>query len=226
MWKPRTIAIDGPVAVGKNAVGSLLAERLRYRFLDTGAMYRALTWKAICLGMDLEDEPALGELAVATEIDLVAPGGNSSHGSVLVDGEDVSSEIRREEVERGVSPVSMVAQVREELVAKQRRMARGDGVVMVGRDIGTVVLPDADLKIYLVASPEVRADRRHRELVEQGKQVAYEQVLSDLERRDRLDSQRPVSPLKPAADARMVDTDGLDIEQVLARIFVIIDEGQ
>jgi len=226
MWKPRTIAIDGPVAVGKNAVGSLLAERLKYRFLDTGAMYRALTWKAIGLGLDLEDEEALGELAVETEIDLVAPEGNSSHGSVLVDGQDVSSEIRREEVERGVSPVSKVARVREELVAKQRGMAGGDGVVMVGRDIGTAVLPDADLKIYLVASPEVRARRRYLELVGQRKHIAYEQVLSDLERRDQIDSERPVSPLRPAADARIVDTDGLDIEQVLGRIVALIDEGQ
>jgi cytidylate kinase len=226
MFKPRTIAIDGPVAVGKNAVGSLLAERLGYCFLDTGAMYRALTWKAIGLGIDLGDEEALGRLAEETDIDLVAPGDSNCHGSVLVDGQDVSSEIRREDVERGVSPVSMVAKVRQELVAKQRRMALGNRVVMVGRDIGTVVLPDADLKVYLVASPEVRARRRHLELTGQGKQVAYEQVLSDLERRDRLDSERTVSPLKPAADAHLVDTDGLDIEQVLDRMAALIDERQ
>lgn len=215
MPKPATIAIDGPGAVGKSAIGSLLAQRLGYRFLDTGAMYRALTWLALKLGIDLEDEKALEELALGASIELAAE-------AVMVAGRDVTGDIRGEEVERGVSLVAKVAGVRRALVAQQRQMAQGGQVVVAGRDIGTVVLPHAELKLYLAASAEERAHRRHLELVQRGEEANYEQVLAELKRRDKIDSERALAPLQPAPDAKIIDTDGLNIEQVLAEIMGII----
>jgi len=215
MPNPATIAIDGPVAVGKSAIGSLLAQRLGYRFLDTGAMYRALTWLALELGIDLEDEKALEELALGANIELAAE-------AVMVAGRDVTGDIRGEEVERGVSLVAKVAGVRRALVAKQQQLAQGGQVVMAGRDIGTVVLPHAELKLYLAASPEERARRRHLESVQRGEKAHYEQVLAELKRRDKIDSERALAPLQPAPDAKIIDTDGLNIEQVLAEIMDII----
>ncbi len=215
MPNPATIAIDGPVAVGKSAIGSLLAQRLGYRFLDTGAMYRALTWLALELGIDLEDEKALEELALGASMELAAE-------TVMVAGRDVTDDIRGEEVERGVSLVAKVAGVRRALVAKQQQLAQGGQVVMAGRDIGTVVLPRAELKLYLAASPEERARRRHLELVQRGEKANYEQVLAELKRRDKIDSERALAPLQPAPDAKVIDTDGLNIEQVLAEIMGII----
>lgn len=215
MPKPATIAIDGPGAVGKSAIGSLLAQRLGYRFLDTGAMYRALTWLALELGIDLEDEKALEELALGASIELAAE-------AVMVAGRDVTGDIRGEEVERGVSLVAKVAGVRRALVAQQRQMAQGGRVVVAGRDIGTVVLPHAELKLYLAASAEERAHRRYLELVQRGEEANYEQVLAELKRRDKIDSERALAPLQPAPDAKIIDTDGLNIEQVLAEIMGII----
>jgi cytidylate kinase len=215
MPNPATIAIDGPGAVGKSAIGSLLAQRLGYRFLDTGAMYRALTWLALELGIDLEDEKALEELALGANIELAAE-------AVMVADRDVTGDIRGEEVERGVSLVAKVAGVRRALVAKQRQMTQGGQVVVAGRDIGTVVLPHAELKLYLAASAEERAHRRYLELVQRGEEAHYEQVLAELKRRDKIDSERALAPLQPAPDAKIIDTDGLNIEQVLAEIMGII----
>jgi cytidylate kinase len=215
MPNPATIAIDGPGAVGKSAIGSLLAQRLGYRFLDTGAMYRALTWLALELGIDLEDEKALEELALGANIELASE-------AVMVAGRDVTGDIRGEEVERGVSLAAKVAGVRRALVAKQQQLAQGGQVVMAGRDIGTVVLPHAELKLYFAASPEERARRRYLELVQRGEEANYEQVLAELKRRDKIDSERALAPLQPAPDAKIIDTDGLNIEQVLAEIMGII----
>lgn len=215
MAKPSVIAIDGPGAVGKSVIGNLLAQTLGYRFLDTGAMYRALTLLALERGVDLGDEKALEELAVASDIELASL-------TVLVAGRDVTLDIRHEEVEKGVSLVAKAGGVRRTLVAKQRQMAQGGRVVMAGRDIGTVVLPQAELKLYLAASPEERARRRYLELVQRGEEANYDQVLAELERRDKIDSERELAPLQPAPDARIIDTDGLDIERVLAEIMAII----
>ena len=222
MFKPKTVAIDGPGAVGKNAVGSMLAKRFGYRFVDTGAMYRALTWQAIQLGIDLADEEALARLATEVDINLV-PTENSGYPLISINGHDVSHDIRQDSVEKGVSLVAKVAGVRQVLVDKQRELASNNQVVMVGRDIGTVVLPDADLKIYLSASLEERAHRRYQELVQCGKQADYDSVRADLEMRDRIDSERTLSPLQPALDAKIINTDNIDEEHVLAQILSIIE---
>jgi len=220
MSRPSTIAIDGPVAVGKSSISRMLAQRLGYRYVDTGMMYRALTWKAMGHSVDLEDEEHLTALARNTRIELVAP------DRVFVDGTDVSSAIRHPDVERAVSLVAKVAGVREVLVRQQQALGHGGGVVMAGRDIGTVVLPDAELKVYLCASVEERARRRYHELVGRGEGIDYQDVLADLRRRDTIDSERAVSPLQPANDARLVDTDELSLEQVLSEILRLMDEGQ
>jgi cytidylate kinase len=213
MPKPSLIAVDGPGAVGKSTIGRLLAHRLGYRFVDTGAMYRALTWKAIRLDIDLEDEEALSRLARKTRIEF-APAGDS----VLVDGQDITPDIQDSEVEAGVSLVAKVAGVRTVLVEEQQRMAEEGKIVMVGRDIGTTVLPHAELKVYLIASFEERARRRYLELAGRGEEADYQAILADLIRRDEIDSERAISPLQPAPDARILDTDGLDAEQVLSEI--------
>jgi cytidylate kinase len=211
-----TIAIDGPAASGKSTIGGLLAERLGYLYLDTGAMYRAVTWVALERGLDIGDEEALSALTRSLEIEITRSGVNDGRQyTVLADGEDVTWEIRRPDVDRYVSPVSACAGVRRALTEQQRRIGQRGRVVMVGRDIGTVVIPDAGLKIYLDASPEVRARRRFLELVERGEEADYEQILSAMRRRDRIDSQREVAPLKAAQDAIVVDTDNLSIDEVL-----------
>lgn len=193
-------------------MGRLLAQRLGYRFVDTGMMYRGVTWKALQCGVDLEDRGELGRLARNATIEFAPV------DRVLVDGRDVTAALSEPDVEEGVSLVSRVACVREALVERQREMARDGQVVMAGRDIGTVVLPHADVKVYLDASLEERARRRHLELVERGEMVDYQAVLSGLRRRDEIDSGREVSPLRAAQDATLVDTDGLGVEQVLSRI--------
>lgn len=214
----RTIAIDGPVAVGKTSVGRLLAQRLGYLFVDTGAMYRALTWKALQNGINPNDETALASLAFQTSIQLLPADTNKCGYRVLVDGKDVTDEVRTAAVESSVSLVSSVPAVRRTLVAKQRQLARESRVIMVGRDIATVVLPDADLKVFLTASPQERAQRRYRELKDAGKQPDFESVLRELKARDNIDSTRSDSPLKPDAKSQMVETDGLSLEEVVDRI--------
>ncbi len=215
------IAIDGPGAVGKTTIGRLLAQRLGFLFIDTGVMYRALTWVAIERGLDVSDEESLVSLARGLRIDIVrAPGaGVENPERVVADGRDVSDEIKRPEVDRQVSIVSRYRGVREAMVAQQRVLATGAGVVMVGRDIGTVVLPYATLKIYLTASLDERARRRYRELRELGTSVEQTSILSDLMRRDKIDSERKESPLRPAPNSRLIDTTHLTPEEVVDRVF-------
>ena len=220
MPRSSIIAIDGPVASGKTSVGKLLSGELQYRFLDTGIMYRAITWLALDRRIDVTDEDALGHLAWETVIRIK----EHTDGVVLINGREVSEELRDPDVERAVSLVSLVPEVRSAMVAQQREIAREGRIVVVGRDIGTVVLPDADLKLYLLASVSERARRRHAELVHQGRSVDYDQVLSDLEARDKLDTGRDHSPLRPAPDAVMLETDGMNLEQVTGMVLHLLGE--
>ena len=224
MLKPSIIAIDGPVAAGKTTIGVLLADSLGYSFVDTGAMYRALTWKALKLNVPLENEEELSRLASSTEINFApAIGDSGCQHSVLVDGEDVTTEIHTIEVEAAVSLVAKVSGVRRLLVEQQQQLARNGKMVMVGRDIGTTVLPHAELKIYLEASVEERAKRRHLELPGRGEAADYHAILSDLMRRDEIDSTRSDSPLEAASDAKVVNTDDLGPDQVLSKILSLMD---
>ena len=217
------IAIDGPVASGKTVVGRLIAQRLGFRFLDTGIMYRAVTLVALNRGVEPGDDEALTGLAESLEMRLV-PG--EAGDRLVVDGEDVTDFLREPEVDRGVSQVSAVSGVRSALVEQQRAIAGEGSIVMLGRDIGTVVLPKADVKVFLTASVEVRARRRYRELQENGSDISYEQVASDLERRDRIDRERAASPLRPADDATQIDTDSLGVEEIAKRILAAVEGSQ
>jgi cytidylate kinase len=208
------IAIDGPAAAGKTVVGRELARTLGFGYLDTGIMYRAITWLALNNGIPVEDEVSLGELARANPIGLVGDDGNQ----VLVAGHTLGPELRELSIDGNVSVVSKATPVRRELVAQQRQTAAKGKIVMIGRDIGTVVLPDADLKVYLTASAKNRAQRRWQEMRERGQAVDLMTVLSETLARDRTDSSREDSPLRPAQDAWGLNTDGLDIEQVVQKI--------
>jgi cytidylate kinase len=211
------IAIDGPAGAGKSTVARLVARRLGYLYIDTGAMYRALTLKAQEAGVDLEDPVALGELAGRTEVCLAGEGPDGQ-ARVFLDGREVSTAIRSPEVSRGVSLVARVPEVRTALVAMQRRLAEAGGVVMDGRDIGTVVLPQAEHKFFLTASLTERARRRSADLMAQGYAGDVTQVAEEVARRDRLDSERQVSPLRQAEDAEPIDTTALTADQVVERI--------
>ncbi len=223
--RPTTIAIDGPAASGKSTIGELLARRLGYLYFDTGVMYRAVTWAALKRGIPIEDEAAITALAERLRIGVVPPTvSDGRQYTVLADGEDVTWAIRTPEVDANVSPVAAYPGVREALVRQQRQIAQQGPVVMVGRDIGTVVLPDADLKVYLDAGVEERARRRWREVRERGEAAEYEPILAAMRRRDEIDSHRAASPLRPAADAVVVDTTDMTIAEVLATVKRICDE--
>jgi cytidylate kinase len=214
-----TITIDGPAASGKSTIGEALAQRLGYLYLDTGAMYRAVTWVALQRGIPLEDEQAITAMANQLQIDVTPPTENDGRQyTVLADGEDVTWSIRLPEVDANVSLVSTYRGVRVAMVQHQRRIAAQSNIVVVGRDIGSVVLPDADLKIYLDASVEERARRRWRELVERGKEADYDEVLAMMRRRDQIDSNREISPLLIPEGARVLDTTDMDVGQVLESI--------
>lgn len=214
-----SIAIDGPAASGKSAVSVALARRLGYRFFDTGAMYRAVTWLALHRGVDVRDADALTELAGRASIVVrETPGDAVEPTGVMVDDEDATPHLRDPDVEANVSLVSQVPSVRAALVRIQRELAAAGGVVMAGRDIGSVVLPDAGLKIYLDASREVRARRRAAQMHASGVEPGFEALLADLARRDGIDSSRQASPLTAAADAVIINTDALTVEEVVRRI--------
>lgn len=218
MGLPTTIAIDGPAASGKSTLGSLLAKALGYLYFDTGVMYRAVTLAAIRAGLDMFDEAAIGALAENVRIDVGPPSVDDGRDyDVLLDGEDVTWEIRADAVNDHVSDVSVYAAVRKAMTDQQRRIGKENRVVMVGRDIGTVVMPDADLKIFLDASVEVRAQRRHQEMLDRGEPAEYDAVLRSLMNRDLIDSNRAIAPLKPAEDAVVIQADCLGIQEVLEK---------
>ena len=198
-----------------------IARKLDYLYFDTGAMYRAVTWMAMEAGVDLENADSLTRLASERAMEVVFD--NEGHATIHVDQRDVTPFLRSQEVEKAVSQVARAPGVRELLVAQQRRVAREGRLVMVGRDIGTVVLSEAPVKVFLTASVEERARRRYEELRLLGKAVEYPRVLEDMERRDRLDSERKVAPLQPAQDASLVMTDGISVEEVVERILALLE---
>ena len=212
------VAIDGPVASGKTTVGACVATRLHYAFLDTGIMYRAATWQAIQSGISAAEVTDLTLMAESMHISLQQLNGSDR---LLVDGSDITDHLRDTEVDRNVSAVSAVTGVRQALIPHQRRVAKAGPIVMVGRDIGTVVLPDARTKVYLDASVDVRARRRHTELVASGAMRELEQVIADTVRRDRIDSER--GALSVAKEAVVIQTDNLDLEGVVERIVNLVE---
>lgn len=209
------IAIDGPAGAGKSSVARLVAGKLAYIYIDTGAMYRALTWKAIHCEIELEDGSAIRELLEGSKIELI-PGDLEQR--VLLNGEDVSKAIRTSQVTNQVSVAAKHEQVREDMVERQRSLAKEGGVVMDGRDIGTHVLPTAEVKIFLTASVGIRAQRRHLENLQKGFPSDLGQMEADIALRDRRDTQRKASPLIKAQDAVEIDTTDMNIEEVAAAI--------
>lgn len=210
------IAIDGPAVSGKSSVGKAFARHIGYQFLDTGLMYRAATWDAVQNGIDVRDSSAVAEAVESMEFSVGITGDGDN--LIVINGRDVTKHLHSIEVDDAVSAVSAVGRVREIMVTEQRRLASEGGIVMVGRDIGSVVLPDAPLKIYLTASVQTRAIRRHRDFVDEGTDVDLEVILRSMEQRDLVDSSRENSPLKPAEDALIVDTDKLSFDQVVDRL--------
>ena len=213
------IAIDGPAASGKSTLGRRLADSLGYLFFDTGVMYRAVTWSALQHSMDLGDEAAVTDLAEKIQID-VAPASRSDGRvcDVIVEGKDITWETRRPEVDANVSVVSAYRGVRSAMSKQQRRIGQRGKVVMVGRDIGTVVLPEADLKIYLDASAQERARRRSDEIKARGGEADYDDILDHMIERDRIDSTRDVAPLRAADDAVVIDSDTMNADQVFEKV--------
>lgn len=216
---PSIIALDGPAASGKSTLGRSVADALGFLFFDTGVMYRAITWIALQHDMDLSNESAVVTLAQTAQIDIRPPSKNDGRAcDVLIGDKDVTWDMRDGSVDANVSVVSAYAGVRKALSEQQRRIGLRGKVIMVGRDIGTVVLPEADLKIYLDASAEERARRRYDEIIARGEQADYDEILRKVIERDRIDSTRAVAPLRPAEDAIIIDSDKLTAEQVLTRV--------
>jgi len=216
---PSIIAIDGPAASGKSTLGLRLANALGYLFFDTGVMYRAVTWLALQRDINLDDEEAVTALAEKTQID-VAPASSADGRAcdVLVEGKDITWETRLPEVEANVSAVSAYRGVRSALSRQQRRIGQRGKVVMVGRDIGTVVLPEADLKIYLDATAGERAKRRYDEIIARGGAADYNEILAKVIERDRIDLTRDVAPLRAAEDALALDSDKMNAEAVFEKV--------
>jgi len=221
MKKGYIIAIDGPSGAGKSTVSQRVAKKLGYLYLDTGAMYRACALNAVQLGMDLDDLSSAEKLAKNLEIELMK---KNDQLKVLLNRKDVSKEIRTPEMGMKASKISRHLPVREKLWELQRKMAEKGGIVAEGRDMATVVFPDADFKFYLTASPEVRAKRRYQELLEKGHKVDFEEILREVLNRDEQDSKRELAPLKKAEEAIEIDTSGLDIDQVVEKIIEKIAE--
>jgi cytidylate kinase len=220
---PSIIAIDGPAASGKSTIGLRLAKALGYLFFDTGVMYRAITWLALQRGIDIQDEEAVSVLAEETQIDVAPasmPDGRTC--DVLVNGEDITWAVRNHSVDANVSIVAAYRGVRRALSQQQRRVGQRGNIVMVGRDIGTVVLPEADLKIYLDATAEERARRRYDEIIARGGKTDYDGILKRVIERDRIDSTRDVAPLKAAEDAIVLDSDQLSEDQVFERVLALV----
>jgi CMP/dCMP kinase len=225
-----TIAIDGPAGSGKSSVARQIAGVLGYTYLDSGAMYRALALKALGRKLLIDDEAALEKFASETHIELKPPTADQEKAGaknrVFLDGEEVTDAIRKAEVAQAASRLATIASVRHVLVAEQQRAGAGGGVVMEGRDIGTVVFPNAELKIFLEASPEVRAERRWKEHQEKGDNMTVLQVLEEVRDRDKRDRERKVSPLVRAVDAVIVDNTAMDVDETSRLIVMLARERE
>ncbi len=225
MGVPKIIAIDGPAASGKSTVAEKLAAELGYLYFDTGVMYRAATLAALRQLNSVQDEAAVSAIAEQAQIEVFPPSQPDGRLSdVVMGGEDVTWAIRQPEIDQNVSQVSAYPQVREALTRQQRRIGLRGGVVMVGRDIGTVVFPEAELKVYLDASVDERARRRYTEMRQRGQSASYEEILAAMKRRDKMDSSRKIAPLRPAADAVIINTDGKEIAEVLEQVKDLLRE--
>jgi len=223
MASPSIVAIDGPVASGKSSVGQALAQRLGYLFFDTGLMYRALTYLAVRAGVDVQDAAALTALAESMPIDVVpTEAGSAQACRVLAGDEDIYAHLRDQAIEALVSPVAAVPAVRALLTARMRAVGLRGQVVMVGRDVGTAIVPEADCKIFLTATAEARAMRRFDETEARAEGRSYADILANLRERDRIDSSRATAPLQAAPDAVVVDTTGLDLPAVVAALMRVI----
>ena len=205
------IAVDGPSGAGKSTIAKAIAEKLKIDYIDTGAMYRAVGYKMLRENIAMDDLCALEAMLADTEIDF-------SGGNIYLDGENINGKIRTEEISKQASDCSALGIVRAKLTEQQQKMGEKKSVVMDGRDIGTVVFPDAEYKFYITASAEVRAERRYRELIEKGQEASLEKVLADIKQRDHNDSTREINPLRKAEDAVEVDTTEMTIEEVINRI--------
>lgn len=214
------IAIDGPAGAGKSTVARAIAKDYGYIYVDTGALYRALAYKAINNGIDVKDEANVAEMLGSTKLDITY---TEKGQRIILDGEDISDSIRTAQISMGASDISALPFVREWLLDMQKDIARKNDCIMDGRDIGTTILPDAEIKIFLTASVEERANRRYKELVAKGESITLEAVIEDVKTRDYNDSHRAVSPLKKADDAIEVDTTNLDFGQTVNTIKEIID---
>lgn len=221
------VAIDGPSGAGKSTVAKAVAKKLGFSCLDTGAMYRSIAWLACERGVDLHDDEALGKIAREAKIVFSHVEGDPIPKQVFIDDNDVTDAIRTKEIDKAVSPTSASPSVREAMLEQQRRIARSGDYVIEGRDIGTVVFPDADVKVFLTASDEERAHRRLRQNVDRGiGSIDYDEILADLKRRDEYDSSREVAPLRAAEDAVIMDSTDLYIENVIDGICDLVKEAQ
>ncbi|MFC1820369.1 (d)CMP kinase [Thermodesulfobacteriota bacterium] len=215
----RIITIDGPAGAGKSTVSRLLAKRLDYLYLDTGAMYRAVTLQAKREGIDFNDGKQLYKMCRDLDLNFISDGDSAG---VYIGEEDISSEIRKPEMDMMSSRISAIKEVREALTELQRRIGIKGRLVAEGRDMGTVVFPDADYKLYITASPEIRAERRYKERQGRGESVSRDEVDAELKKRDEQDKTRPIAPLRPAEDAIIIDTTALGIKQVIEEILIKI----
>ena len=212
-----SVAIDGPAAAGKSTIAKKVAVIKGYTYIDTGAMYRAYTWHCLNKGLDCTDEKTCVAEIPNINIEL------KPNGVVLCNKQDITKDIRMPIINKNVTPICQMKPVRLFLVDQQRKMAESTDVIMDGRDIGTYVLPNAEVKIFQIASPECRAQRRYKENVEKGIPCTYEEILEDVNRRDLADSTRAFAPLKPAEDSVLLDTSDLTIDEVVAKVIEIID---
>jgi len=219
MGKGLIIAIDGPAASGKSTTAQLLAKKLGYLYIDTGAMYRACALKAKKMGIDINDEESIRNLLDFIDIRIE---NDNSKNRILLDGEDVSEDIRADDISSLASAISAIPAVRYKMVELQRKMGEKGSVILDGRDIGTFVFPDAEVKFFLTASPEIRAKRRWLELQQKGIDKDFSEVLADLVKRDNNDSQRALAPLKKAEDAIEIDTSNMTIEEQTETLYKII----